>query len=120
MVYLVVYLATFVGFVILIVPGIIVGIMFSQTMYLVVDRNATVSDALQLSRKLTAGRKLDLFGLFAIVWLLSIVAAIPCYLGLIIFLPWAGILMAVVYLRLSGQAIAADADVVAEFARSGD
>jgi uncharacterized membrane protein/DNA-directed RNA polymerase subunit RPC12/RpoP len=110
LVYLVTYLATSIGFLLLIVPGIIVAEMYSQTMFLVVDRNATLSEALQMSRKLTHGRKLVLLGLFAIVWALYFVAVMPCYLGLIIFLPWKGLITAIVYLRLTGEAVAVDAD----------
>jgi uncharacterized membrane protein/DNA-directed RNA polymerase subunit RPC12/RpoP len=110
LVYLVAYLATYIGFLLLIVPGIIVALMFSQSMFLVVDRSATLSEALRMSRTLTDGHKLVLCGLFAIVWALSFVAAIPCYLGLIIFLPWKGLLTAIVYLRLTGEAVAVDTD----------
>ena len=58
-VYLVSYLAVTLGFLLLIVPGIIVLLMLSQVMFLVVDRHATLSDALQMSRKLTDGHKVE-------------------------------------------------------------
>jgi len=110
LVYLVVYLATSVGLILLVVPGIIVALVYSQSMFLVVDRGASLTDALRMSRKLTNGHKLVLCGLFAIVWALYFVAVIPCYLGLIIFLPWKGLLTAIVYLRLTGEAVAVETD----------
>ena len=99
-----------IGLVLLIVPGIIVALMLSQGIYLVVDRNASVGDALQSSHRLTQGHKLELFGLCVIVGLLTLVSTLfTCGLAIIVLLPWIGILRAIVYLKLSGQPVIADA-----------
>jgi hypothetical protein len=101
-----------IGLILLVVPGIIVLIMFSQGIYLVVDRNAGVGEALQTSIRLTHGHKLKLFGLFVIVGLFALFTTLfTCGLAIIVLLPWIGILRAVVYLKLSGEPVIADADV---------
>jgi uncharacterized membrane protein len=100
-------LAFFVGLVLLIVPGIIVALMLSQAIYLVVDRNAHVGDALQSSQRLTQGHKLELFGLCLFVGFFVLgTVLLTCGVAIIVLLPWIGVLRAVVYLRLSGQAVA--------------
>ena len=104
-VYMLVYLAILLGMLLLIVPGIIAGLALSQALYPVVDLGAKPLEALRISWRLTSGQKVQLIVLFVVVWGLSMLAALPCYLGLIIFYPWQAILWAVVYLRLSGQTI---------------
>lgn len=111
LVQLVVGLAVGAGFLCCVVPGIFIAIIFSQAMYLVVDHNAPIGTALGASYRLTDGYKLQLFGLYLVVWLLIIAAAIPCGLGLILVWPWKGILDALVYLSLTGQPIATGDEV---------
>jgi phage FluMu protein Com len=103
--------AVIIGLVLLVVPGVIVALMLSQAIYLVVDRNAHVGDALQSSQRLTHGHRLELFGLCLIVGFLVLVTVLfTCGAAIIVLLPWIGVLRAVVYLRLTGQAIVDDAN----------
>lgn len=54
-------LATFFGFLLLIVPGIIVGLGLSMTLLIIIDRNSDPISALSESWELTDGHKMFLF-----------------------------------------------------------
>lgn len=99
-------LAVLAGLILLIIPGIIFSLMFSQFMYLIVDRNAGVIESLERSKQITTGNKLTLLALGLVVAGLAIVAVIPCGLGLIVLLPFVSLLWAVAYLSMTGQATA--------------
>ena len=62
----------FVGCFLLIVPGIIVGLMLSQFLYLIIDRNLGVFEAFGESRRITTGNK----GMLFLTILLPIVVAL--------------------------------------------
>jgi hypothetical protein len=93
----------FVGYVVVIVAGI----MFSQAIFLIIDRNAGVIESLQLSRQITTGNKLMLF----LTWLVAgigagVIHALTCGLGMLVTMPFMWLLMPVIYLRISGQPVA--------------
>ena len=97
-------LAVMVGFALLIVPGIIIGIMLSQAPLVIVDRGVGTIDSLRLSVRATEGNKLTLLGL----WLVLVVMAIPvqfctCGLGMIAFFPFTMLAHCVAYLMMTGQ-----------------
>ena len=54
-------LAIIFGLLLLIVPGIILALMFGQTLYLIVDRRMPVFEAFGVSRQIMIGNKLTLF-----------------------------------------------------------
>ena len=92
-----------VGIILLIVPGIIFALMFSQFFYLIIDRNLGVVESLEVSRQVTSGNKLTLFALGFVVLGLMLVAILPCGLGLIILWPFVSLLWPVTYLSMTGQ-----------------
>lgn len=96
-----------VGLVLLIIPGIILGLMLSQYYFLIIDRQIGVIESLSLSRELTAGNKLTLFGMYllAVIGGLLLIL-VTCGVGLLIVYPYLGLLAVVVYLRISGQPVA--------------
>lgn len=98
-------LAVLLGYLLCIVPGVILGLMFGQFMWLIVDRNAGAMESLGLSRQLTEGNKLNIFLLTLIVFGIQMVASIVPFGGLFTA-PFIGLLFAVAYLRMSGQSTA--------------
>jgi phage FluMu protein Com len=94
------------GMLLLIVPGVIFALMFSQVYYLVLDRQLPVLEAFGLSRTLTRGNKATLF----LIWLacagISLLALIPCCLGFFIVGPFFALMFPVIYLSITGQPIA--------------
>lgn len=75
------------GFILLIIPGIVWGIKYSQWMYLVVDENLSAVEAIKKSGEITNGNKLNLIGFGFILGLISILAVLPLGLGLLLVIP---------------------------------
>ncbi len=96
------------GFVLLIVPAIIVLLMFGFFDYLIVDQNAGIIDSLTLSKTITTGNKVALFvlGLAAIgIILLGLLA---CLIGVIFSAAYLQIVAAVAYRKMAGLPIVLD------------
>ncbi len=91
------------GLLLLIVPGIIFALMFSQFYYLILDRNVGVLESLSLSREVTYGNKLMIF-LVALIQIALIFAGLMlCCIGVIATAPLASLMWAVAYLAMTGQ-----------------
>ncbi len=101
-----------VGLILLLVPGIIVAYMFLYVGYLIIDRNMGPIVALQESRALTDGYKMDLFIFSLAVAGVNIVGVICLFVGLFVTIPMTLMASVYVYRRLSP----ADAAVAAEAA----
>jgi uncharacterized membrane protein len=92
------------GLLLLIVPGIILAIMFSQYFYLIVDRNAGVIDSMNLSSEVTKGNKFVLFVLAILAALgTGLVTLLTCGIGFFAAMPFLALLYAVAYLSMTGQ-----------------
>ncbi len=93
----------FVACLIWLVPIVILGLMFSQSQYLVVDRDVGIVDALKLSIKITRGNKWSLFllGLFGSV--LVFAGLLAFCIGLLFVIPLLYLLGATAYLAMSGE-----------------
>lgn len=91
------------GFILLIVPGIILALGLSMAQYLAADTKIGVVECLQASWSLTDGHKLNLFLLGLAVAGLMIVGIIPCGLGLFAVGPLAAMTYPLVYIRLTGR-----------------
>jgi len=87
-----------------VIPGIIFSLMYSQCIFLIVERNVGVMESLTLSTQLTRGNKLTLFGIWLVVWLVSLVLnMVSCGLAGFFVAPYSLILAAVTYLAMTGQ-----------------
>lgn len=95
-------LLTYVGLILLIIPGIYLAIGYCMTMPLIVDRNLPPWQALEASRKAVTKRWFQFFGLLFVVGLLVFLSALPLGIGLIWSLPWAINVVGVVYRRVFG------------------
>lgn len=92
------------GLLLLIVPGIVWGIKFMFTPYLIIDKNMNAIDALKASSKLTQGVKWDLVGFSMAVQILVLFGLLAFFVGLIIAIPVASISMVLVYDQLLKRA----------------
>jgi phage FluMu protein Com/uncharacterized membrane protein len=101
------FLATMVGYILCIVPGVIIALMFSQFAWLIVDRRAGTLESLSRSLQLTNGNKLPMFLLMLLAFVISGVANLVPF-AFIFTTPFLWLLLAVTYLRLSGEETAAD------------
>jgi uncharacterized membrane protein len=94
------------GLVLLIVPGVILGIGFSMALPLIADRNLGPIDAIGESWKLTEGNRVNIF-IFALIAIgLSIAGVCACGLGIFLVWPLLTVAWFYAYLRLSGQPVA--------------
>ena len=92
-----------VGYALLIVPGIIVGLGLFMSLMFVIDQNLGPVDALKASWAATQGHKLHLF-LFALVGCAMMLGGyIACFVGVLVVIPILSVAHAIVYLRLSGR-----------------
>lgn len=66
-------LGTFLGALLLIVPGIILAVMWSVATAVVVVENRGVTDSMQRSRELTKGHRWSIFGLAVILFVVSMI-----------------------------------------------
>lgn len=76
-----------IGCFLLIVPGVIAAVVFSFTGYLVIDKGLNPIAALKESARITKGNRWKLFLLGLAILGLSILAAIPFLLGLLVMGP---------------------------------
>lgn len=90
----------FIGFILLIIPGIIVALRLSMTTYIILDKKMGAWAAVKESWKITKGHSWNLLGLALCALLICIVAVIPFGLGLIVALPFLAITAAIVYNRI--------------------
>ncbi len=94
-------LMTFAGFILLIVPGIIVLLMFGIAPYFVLDKGVSGIDALKMARVATKGQLGTLF-LYALAAIgLLILGAIPLLIGLLFVVPTLTLASAYMYRKLS-------------------
>lgn len=97
-------LTILVGFVLCIIPGVIFGLMFSQFLYLIVDRKVGVMDSLNLSKEVTDGNKLMLFAIQVVSGIGALLVVVfTCFLGIFAAAPFLAIMYAVIYLAMTGQ-----------------
>lgn len=92
---------TLLGFILLIIPGIIWGIKYQYTTYLIIDRGMSPMDAFRKSGKITQGSKTKLFWLgFAYIGI-TLLGILAFGIGLVISWPIIALSGAYVYRKLS-------------------
>lgn len=100
------------GFCLLVIPGIIVALMFSQSILLVLDGRVGVIDSLRMSMAATSGNKLTLFALYLLTMFVGVAATVlTCGLGLFFIQPFWMLLWCVSYLTMTGQSTVDDVTV---------
>src|SRR3990170_5427763 len=80
-------LAVAIGLVLLIVPGIILGLMFMFTTFVVIERELGPIDAMSESHHLTRGHKWQLFGLVLLLLLINLLGVLALVVGLLVSIP---------------------------------
>lgn len=98
------FLLTLVGFVLLIVPGIMIALALSFVRYLVIDRNLGPIEALKESARLTRGHRWALLGLFLMTALVNIVGALLLVVGLLVTIPVTSLAIVHAYRTLQQKA----------------
>lgn len=111
---LIIGLITFVGFLLLIIPGIYWAIKYSFATYLIVDKNMSISEAMKKSGEMTKGKKMNLFVLGICYLGVIILGALVIGIGLLWAMPVVWISMAYVYRKLLKDSPAPEAPAPAQ------
>lgn len=93
-----------IGFVLLIIPGIILVLMFWPIYYVIVDRDTGVIESLRLAQELTSGNYMAVFVLFLASLGIGLLGILGCGVGLLFAIPLVELLFAVAYCGMNGQA----------------
>ena len=96
-------LAVLGGFILLIIPGIIVMIMLQMYTYLIIDKGLGPIEALKRSRVITKGQRWRLFVFGSLLVLLNIAGLLCLVVGLFFTMWTSSIAMAYVYDRLEQE-----------------
>lgn len=91
------------GLILLIVPGIIVAIALTFTLYLVIDKGLGPVEAMKESWRLTKGRRWKLFGLSLAIVGINLLGMLALFVGLVVTVPITMLATAHAYRVLSGQ-----------------
>ncbi len=100
-----------IGLVLLVIPGIYLGLRFQFAPYLVVDRGIGPLAALAQSGDLTRGVKLRLLGFDLLLVLVWLVGALVLIVGLLVAMPTINLAVAHVYRQLERRAVGTPAGV---------
>ncbi len=96
---------TFVGFVLCIIPGILVLFFTIFWGYFVVDQNMGAVDAITASYNLVKDNAGAVLVFLLLGWLVTIAGAIACGVGLIVAIPVVVIATGYMYMRLRGEPV---------------
>lgn len=97
------YLLVVLGMVLLIIPGIIFGLVFFCAPAVYLDGRAGVMESFSISRTITRGNRFTIFWLLLVTWVLMLIAVVvTCGLASLAALPFAILLMAVIYTSCAG------------------
>ncbi len=105
-------LAVGVGMVLLIVPGIILGLMFMFASFIVIERELGPIAALKESDRITRGHKWKLFGFVLLLALVNVLGLLVLVVGLLVSIPVSVLAFVHAYRVLGGDAAMRPADAV--------
>ena len=96
-----------IGFVLLIVPGVILGLGLSLAYCYVVDANMGPIDAMRASWEATKGQRGQLFVLGLLLFLVALAGLAACCVGILAAIPLTSLAWVIAYTRISGREPAA-------------
>lgn len=93
---------TFIGFLLLLLPGLYLSVAYLLVMPLIVEKGMTPWQAMEASRKAIHQHWFKVFGLYLVMMLICLVSLIPLGLGMIWTLPMFMMVGAILYRELFG------------------
>ena len=100
---LLVTLLTYLGLALLIIPGLYLAVAYGMTMPVIAFNNVGVWQAMEISRKAITRKWFRVFGLHLAVGFVLVLSALPLGIPLIWTIPWAMLVVGVLYRRIFGQ-----------------
>lgn len=107
-------IAILIGFILLIIPGIILGILFAFVGYLVIDKGLGPIEAIKESVRITKGNRLQIFLLGLALFGINLLGLIALIVGLLVTVPVSFLAMVHAYRTLTGSVVAAVEEPVEE------
>jgi uncharacterized membrane protein len=103
------YIGAIIGFILLIVPGIIFVATFGFYGFVIAQRGdgVGVTESLQRSAEITRGHRWQLFGMAIVLFLVNILGLLACIVGVVFTLGITLIAWAYIYRALSGEQVTA-------------
>jgi len=95
-------LAIGIGFVLLIIPGIIAAIFFMFTTFIVIDKELGPIEAMKESMRIGHGYRWPLLGLIVLLSLIMLLGVIALFVGVLVAMPVASLAFVHAYRVLSG------------------
>ena len=99
---LLMYIAVFIGFLLLLLPGIYLSIALSLAAPLIVDKNLSAVQALQASRKAISKHWFTVFGLYLMFIPISIACFVTLGIGAIWAMPFGYMIIGIIYRNIFG------------------
>jgi hypothetical protein len=99
-------LATIIGFVLLIVPGVYVILTYWSFMYFIVDRDAGVLESFRLAKQHAPNNRMPAFVLGIMAFGLGILSILTCGIGFLVAVPLINLTIAAAWLMMTGQTYA--------------
>jgi phage FluMu protein Com len=107
-IYFLIFLGTFFGLLLLIVPGILLGLLWTYSITILIDREPGIIDSLRLSWQMSSVNMLNIFVMYLSLLGLGILGVCPgLCIGMLFTMSYGLLLFAVGYLMMSGQLTAA-------------
>lgn len=100
--YLLMTILIVIGILLLVIPGIYLGVAYSFALILLVDKNMRIWDALETSRQVITRCWFRTFAFFIVMFFIILISIIPLGIGLIWSIPFASLGMAIIYRSLFG------------------
>lgn len=95
-------LMTYLGLVLLIIPGLYLGVAYGMTIPLIAFNELGAWQAMEISRKAITHKWFSVFALNLAVGFVVFLSALPLGIGLIWTMPWAMLVLGVLYRRMFG------------------
>ena len=99
------YILIVIGFLLLILPGIYLGVSYSMAIQLVAEKNLSPWEALETSRKAIHHNWFKVFGLLLVLMIIIAIASIPLGIGLIWAMPLFSITYGTLYTKIFGYGV---------------
>jgi uncharacterized membrane protein len=93
-----------IGFVLLIVPGIIAMLMFMFASFIVIDREKGPIESMAMSKLITRGHRWPLLGFVLLLFLINLAGLLALIVGLLVTIPVSTLAFAHAYRALGGPA----------------
>lgn len=106
LVVLVTNLAIFGGFILLVIPALIVAIMLRMTRFIAIEKKLSIREVLAESVRMTKGYRVVIFKYMALSFIMNIVGFFCAVIGVFFTLPITVIGIALIYKKISADSIA--------------